>query len=151
MHPYIDLPQRRRGVPYKLAVLLAAAALPSLGCGGSDRPKTIETTGIVTYKGAPVEGAQVMFTSPTARPATATTNAEGRFELTTFEPGDGAVEGEHQVTITKTERVPGEDPKNPYPKTRHLLPTQYANPQKSPLSATISADGKTELKFALTD
>lgn len=134
-----------------LAVLLAAIALPLFGCGGSDRPTPIETTGLVTYQGQPVEGAQVMFTSESARPATATTNADGRFELTTHETGDGAVEGKHLVTITKTERVPGEDPNNPYPRIRHLLPTKYANPQKSPLTATISADGETDLKFVLGD
>ena len=151
MHRYSEPTQRRRGIHCMLAVLLAAIALPLFGCGGSDRPTPIETTGTVTYKGAPVEGAQVMFTSAGARPATATTNAEGRFELTTFERGDGAVEGQHRVTITKSERVPGEDPSNPYPRMRNLLPTKYANPRKSPLTATISADSETDLKFALGD
>jgi hypothetical protein len=150
MHLYSEPTQRRRGITYRLAVLLVVAALPSIGCGGSDRPTTIETSGIVTYKGAPVEGAQVMFTSPAARPATAMTDAEGRFELTTFATGDGAVEGKHRVTITKTERVSGADPNNPYADTRHMLPTKYSNPAKSPLSATIVDGGETDLKFALS-
>jgi len=131
--------------------MVAFVAVPMVGCGGDGRPKRIETSGIVTYRGAPVEGAQVMFTSPNARSATATTDAEGRFELTTFDTSDGAVEGKHRVTITKTERVPGADPNNPYADTRHLLPTKYSNPAKTPLSATIVDGGETDLTFALTD
>ena len=36
-------------------------------------------------------------------------------------------------------------------RTRNLLPTKYANPQKSPLTAVISVDQETDLKFALGD
>lgn len=130
---------------------LIVTAVGTVGCGGSDRPETIPATGVVTYQGQPVEGAQVMFTATAARPASAVTDAEGRFKLFTFVPGDGVVEGGHQVVITKTERVAGEDPQNPYPRMRNHLPEKYANPRTTPLSVTVSADGKTDFEFVLTD
>ena len=121
------------------------------GCGGGDRPDTIATSGIVTYQGKPVEGAQVMFTSEVARPASATTDGAGRFELTTFRSGDGAVASEYCITITKSEILPTEDTNNPYAQTRNALPGKYANPQTTPLTAKIVGGSPTELSFALED
>ena len=77
-------------------------ALPSLaGCGGHRGPEMAPASGVVTYQGQPLEGATVRFAGPAGRPSTGTTNVEGRFELSAFEPGDGAVVGENIVTITK--------------------------------------------------
>ena len=90
----------------RMSHLLAIAAVAALicGCGGSGNPDTYSVTGTVTLEGSPVGGALVSF-SPTGdgKPATGITDASGKYSLTTFSQGDGAVPGTYQVTITKYE------------------------------------------------
>lgn len=47
----------------------------------------------VTFKGQPVKGADIVFvpSTPEALAAFAKTGADGKFEMRTFEPGDGVV------------------------------------------------------------
>lgn len=121
-----------------------------LGCGGGG-PVTHPVTGTVTYHGQPVVGAQVMFTSDAGRAAEGTTDAEGKFTLTTFKPGDGALAGVHHVTVVKMETIPSKDPNNPYGAgAKSVLPARYANPKESPLQETVGA-AKNEFNFVLTD
>jgi len=133
-----------------------------LGCSSRDnqgvagRQKTYRVQGVVTYNGNPVEEATVVFNSPTEnRAASATTDAQGRFNLTTFEPGDGAVAGKHQVLITKirVDRGPPRDPEStpPPPKEISLLPAKYGKFQTSGLSADVTASGENRIEFKLTD
>jgi hypothetical protein len=82
------------------SVLLAAALLFCDGCLGSDRPATAPVRGQVTYRGKPVVGATLAFLCEGApRHALGTTDAAGNYQLTTFEPNDGAVIGTHVVTV----------------------------------------------------
>jgi hypothetical protein len=54
-----------------------------------------------------VAGASVAFLAPGAsRHAVGTTDEAGKFQLTTFEPNDGAIPGTHVVTVSKTESPP---------------------------------------------
>ena len=129
-----------------LALSLLVAALAT-GCGGN--PKTFQVGGTVTYRGKPVEGASVVFFPTGARPAAGKTDAQGRFTLLSYKPGDGAVLGEHVVCITKTIPDPKADPK--LLKSIFVLPECYNTPLKSPLRAKIAADGPNEFKFELTD
>jgi hypothetical protein len=73
------------------------------GCTGApDRPATVPVRGSVSYQGKPVAGAAVAFLAKGApRPAIGTTDAQGNFRLTTFTADDGAVPGEHLVTVEK--------------------------------------------------
>ena len=82
-----------------------AAVVMFTGCGGgSVGPDTEPVSGTVTMDGKPVEGAQVVFVpSGSGRAASGTTDASGRFKLTTFNPQDGAVVGSYAVTISKVE------------------------------------------------
>lgn len=77
------------------------------GCGRSatpGRPKTIPVHGVVKYKGAPVEGALVSLVpqDPKGKGAVGTTDSSGKFQLTTFTAGDGALPGSYFVKISKT-------------------------------------------------
>ena len=82
-----------------VSVALFGAAL---GCSGSDGPKMARVSGIVTHDDKPVEGAIVIFNSPLApRNAAGTTDAAGKFQLQTIEKLDGAVLGDHTVSIVK--------------------------------------------------
>ncbi|MCA9101642.1 MAG: carboxypeptidase-like regulatory domain-containing protein [Pirellulales bacterium] len=104
-------------------------------------------SGVVTYEGEPVEAAQVMFMPSSDRMATGVTDAEGRFELSTFEPGDGVVIGQHKVTVTK--RLPDPNNDSPYPQFFDALPPNYSNPANSGLSADVTADGENVFLFEL--
>jgi hypothetical protein len=89
-----------------LSTLLLAGLLTA-GCGGPAGPKTVPVSGVVQLDGQPLEGATVSFLPKAsgARPATATTDAQGKFTLGTFALGDGAVPGPHSVIVTKIKGV----------------------------------------------
>lgn len=80
-----------------------AASCCWLGCSRHPgRPETYPVTGKVTYKEQPVAGASVAFLAPGAPTfAVGKTDDAGNFTLTTFEPDDGAVAGNHVVTVKK--------------------------------------------------
>jgi hypothetical protein len=138
--------------------LLFCAALPLVlsGCG-KGHPGLVPVTGTVTYRGQAVEGARVMFmaaeaTSGNTPAANGKTDAQGRFSLMTFVPGDGAVPGNYRVLITKREEMPDpQQPKSPYKITRDLLPTRYGNPSRSGLKVEVKAGQTNDFEFKLTD
>jgi hypothetical protein len=89
-------------------VLVAALPAFVVGCGGTtaNHPPTFEVTGVVLYKGLPVPDAQVTFApSGEGQAAFGRTDAEGRYELTTFQPGDGVTAGRYVVTVVKFEQT----------------------------------------------
>lgn len=81
-------------------VLLAAGAI---GCAGESGPPTFKVSGTVTLDGQPVEGAVISFLDEKGGPynAVATSGPDGKYELTTFQKGDGAVEGKYNIMVTK--------------------------------------------------
>jgi hypothetical protein len=87
-------------------VLICASMM---GCGGgAARPELVPVSGTVLFKGEPVEGATVTFSNKDApRSAQGVTDASGKFRLTSYDTNDGAVPGEHAVTITKAAAVEG--------------------------------------------
>lgn len=148
-----------------LFVALAGLVTGWTGCGGKKsvpgRPDTVPVKVVVTYKGQPVEEANVQFlpavggdaTSGVA--ATGITDAQGTARLTTFDQNDGAVPGSYRVCIRKSVPVGGAgeaDPDAP-PKPaqyREELPVKYAAPETSGLTAEVSKS-QTEFIFDLTD
>jgi hypothetical protein len=143
----IDMP------PVRLPVMMLVAAIAALlsGCG-SKNPATYSVTGTVTYRGKPVENAGVMFMPSSGRPASARTDAQGRFTLRTYKDGDGAVEGENVVCITKMAPAPGDKTKDPMLGNMiSLLPQCYSTPITSPLKVTVNAKGPNEFSLELTD
>lgn len=84
---------------------LAVMAI-SLGCSGQNaggnRKTVYPVTGKVTLAGGPVAGATVMFSPMEGQPvATAISDAEGNYRLTTYEAADGAAAGSFKVLVTK--------------------------------------------------
>ena len=146
-------------------MILLLATLPLSGCSGSSedkwtkqRPETIPAGGSVTFKGEPLEGATVVFRSNGAQPQAAVgrTDKEGKFQLRTFEDGDGAVPGEQTVTITcvKSEG-PAEgtnlDEANVVIKEISLIPEKYGDPAKSGLKATVVPEQENQFTFDLKE
>ena len=115
-------------------------------------------TGVVTLDGKPVEGAAVMFMPKAGgRPATGTTDDKGRFELQTETAGDGALLGEHTVTVTLQETtgvtadpdgLSGEIAPGGI-KIKWIVPQRYSNPKTSNLKAKVEP-GMKPVEFELT-
>ena len=157
-----------------LASALAVCVLSGCG-GGGDTPAVASAGGVVTLKGAPVEGARVMFhpTAGGARTSYGTTDASGKFKMSTFGVNDGALLGHHKVTIVKAEiatekmsqadieamkqrgtsAMPGYDQMmgpggaKESAKPKMLIPDTYADKDKTTLEADVAADGPNEFTF----
>jgi hypothetical protein len=133
----------------------------TLGCGQAtdpNRPRTFPISGTVTQGGTPVEGAEVTF-QPTdgSHGAVGITDASGKYTLTTFRSGDGAVAGDYRVTISKYDRPvvtpksdgriadTGDEPEEDQAggrsfgdrEPKNLLPGKYARAETSGLTATV--------------
>lgn len=142
-----------------LLVCLAAAGLMAVpGCGGRpDRPQTHAVRGRIVLAGQPVESADVAFVPKVARqearPARGRTDAAGEFTVWTyFTPAEdlaGAVADEYVVVVTKVE-LPATAEEALSRPASSLLPSRYASPQTSGLSATVKADGPNWFEFELS-
>ncbi len=132
-----------------VAKLLPAIAL-LVGCGPQQMtPHPVR--GRVLVRGKPAMGADVSFFGLDAELRTAaapfprgTTDEDGVFELTSFELGDGAPEGEYAVTVVW--RAGSADEVDPELHDEHPdhLRGRYANPNESPLRAEV-LDGDNDL------
>lgn len=95
-------------------------------------------TGSVLYNGAAPEGAVVLLhpVSPgsTVRPK-GLVKSNGTFQLTTYQPGDGAPVGRYKLTVewNKFIQKGGEPVEGP-----NVLPEKYSQPQTSPVSVTVT-------------
>ena len=113
--------------------------------------------GTVTYKNEPVAGATVTFWAASApRAAIGQTDAKGNFQLTTFDPNDGAIVGTHTVTVTKPpESAPANATEMATAKaatapTKPPLPTKYARADSTPLKFEVKS-GPNTAPLELTD
>lgn len=141
-----------------LAASLVAASSLLVGC--SSGTKTYTVTGTVTYKSAPVEGADVMLTpakeDPAMKPARGTTDAAGKFTVKTyFAPGDernGATAGVYKVTLQKIPQSTGiVDPYKPGGMPKNELPGKYSSPLQTPFEKEVKASGGNDFPLELTD
>lgn len=161
----------KRAPTFTLSLLTLLAL--SAGCGqgtDSNRPKTFPVSGTVTQDGQPVEGANVSFhAADGSAGAVGITDASGNYTLTTFSASDGAVAGDHKVTITKTDRPvveatsdgsvadTGDEPEEQQGtqsseeggRPKNLLPEKYASPETSELTATVSESGENKFDFQI--
>lgn len=128
----------------------------------SDRPATHPVSGTVTMNGQPVARANLSFQlADGSGSAAGVTDNQGRYELTTFTAGDGAVPGEYLVAITQFEEPPpgagvpddhpDYNPNLPEFVPKNLLPERYATAKSSGLKATVVEGPNTGVDFELTD
>jgi len=160
----IELMKFRSALSPALFGLLVVVAFA--GCGSSSNPATYPVTGTVTFEGKPLAGANVGFsaTDENTRGAIGVTDSEGKYSLTTFEQGDGAMAGTFKVTVSKFDGpetavqladpsadTGGEMPADYSPEastaparpSKNLLPQQYLRPQTTPLSFTVETGPNT--------
>ena len=115
-----------------VSVALALALIPGWGCGSSkDAPytaPTIPVKGTVTYRGKPLTRGTVTFESvDNGKEANGEIKPDGSYELTSFKTGDGAVAGEHRVSISDTDKKQG-------------VPIKYRSLGSSKIVIDVSAD-----------
>jgi hypothetical protein len=136
---------RRRAVWANRSSLLLLALVAGCNRSGLD---LAPVEGIVTYNGAPVADAGVMFAPAQGPPAMATTDAEGKFTLTTANY-PGALIGEHRVSISKVETIAIPQQRGfPLYQHKHQIPEKYADVSTSELTASV-VDDDNHIEFDL--
>lgn len=155
-----------------LPVIVVALSLP--GCSGEGPQTTYQVTGTVTMVGAPVADAMVVFVGDDKQPAaTGRTDSTGKYTLTTYEAGDGAVEGKYVAIVIKADAAKNEemsedeahaavvsgaaapddghaaDGEDETASSGSLLPEKYASKALSDLNVTVesSDDNVIDLKL----
>lgn len=121
-----------------IAVVLVAA-----GCGDG-RPRIVPTSGVVLMNGKPLTGHAgfVRVVPAGARSATGRIDpADGRFSLTTYEAGDGCVEGTHPAAVIVNTTIGG---------TRlvWITPERYGDDKTSGLTVNITGE-KADIELRL--
>ena len=132
----------------KNCVVVAACLLAfvCLGCAPSG-PEIAGVEGVVTMDGEPLPDAMVVFIPESGRPAGASTDSQGRYELNFTEGRKGAMLGKNRVRIS-TAADPSETPDGqPIPGRPETVPSQYNS--QSTLEFTVVA-GKNTANFDLT-
>lgn len=136
--------------------LALAFGLVALGCNRG--PQLAKVRGAVSVDGKPVTTGTITFQSELGRPAFGVIGPDGTYSLTTHVPDDGAIVGEHVVTIHATRVGAGSlAPTTPEEelalsqkgakggavlipgKVEWLVPEKYATAQTSTLRATVEA------------
>jgi hypothetical protein len=122
------------------------------GCGGYRAPKidrvpTVPAAGEITFDGKPIPGALVVLhpkdtSNPKVLPARGHVGADGKFVLSTYDTGDGAVPGQYAVTVEWYQLIKEGDSARPGP---NVLPKKYATPHTSDIPVVTIADGQSTL------
>jgi hypothetical protein len=118
---------------YGLFLIVAISIAGATGCWRSEMGTV---TGTVTQAGLPVRDAEVTFLTSGRPTSVGTTDAEGRFTLSTRRLNDGAYAGQHVVVITKSP-----------PSAR---PDKYQSPDTTPLRADVVAGQANTVTFDLS-
>lgn len=156
---------------YSAAVLtLCMGVLASVGCNKKRMKGLVPAQGVVTLNGEPVAEAMIMFTpaqiGTDALAASTMTDSNGKFKMTTVDPGDGVFPGDYSVTVVKDEmqggltleqarlnaQNPDEARKNGSSDEAmviHHLPAKYSDMNTTDLKITIPSSGQKNLEIAL--
>lgn len=122
-----------------LGPLLGAACLTVvfglMGCG-TGGPRTAPVQGTVTYQGKRVPYGSIMF-QPDDGPAATANIQDGVYHLTTFRDGDGAILGNHRVTVISLVDQGDRLPEDRSPLPPALVPLKYSFPDQSGLTAVV--------------
>ena len=118
---------------------LVLASVCLVGCSGEPQEPVYSVHGQVLWEGQPLADALVVLhrLDRQGRNLTARTDSAGRFEMTTYQPGDGAPLGLYAATVEYRELVQEGDEQ--MRNGRNLLPARYANPETSGLRCEVQA------------
>lgn len=156
------------------AALLPLALFCMAGCGGGSTggEPVYAVTGNIKMNGAVLPDATVIFSPMGEQPtATGKTDAEGNFNLTTYEFADGAAAGSYKVIVSKNMMKSGGEASEGLQDDGHeqkaaaasshskksgavdgvnLVPEKYSTASSSPLDAEVKADGENNFSFTIS-
>ena len=147
---------KRWSVSRSLLGACVLSILGTLGCSKGGIP-TYPVAGTIKYEsGQPVPGAVITFSvvGPIDKDhkvsATGTADEQGNFTITTYGPDDGALEGQHQITVHEPAPPPGwdRDTQGAPPKK---IPPKYYSFGTSGLDIDVKTDGPNELNIVIAD
>jgi hypothetical protein len=139
-----------RESPRRVLVAYLAGLALIVGCAEDDgRIEVYPVSGKVLVRGAPAEAAQVVFypvaeelRKPGMPIPEAVTDAEGIFQLRSYDPKDGAPAGEYTVSVYWPGPAPPDaDPAAGTYNPKDRLAGRYLDPNKSGLNVTIEEGG----------
>jgi len=122
--------RRHRAFSHLLPLVALGALAATTGCGDG-RPARVPVSGRVLIDGKPLTHGYVRFAPADSRASTGQLDANGRFALTCFDPGDGAVIGLHKVSVMAQEPIGQET-------IKWHAPKMYADPELSKLTQEIT-------------
>lgn len=133
----------RRAVALVVGVVVALAAA---GCGDG-RLKCHPVSGQVLYNGEPLSGVDLAFhpvdpKNDTGYPPHATTDADGKFTLTTYQKDDGAPAGEWKVAVAFAVQAVDEG-SDQAKKLPFQVPAQYQRKDSTPLTVSVKPGSNT--------
>jgi hypothetical protein len=150
------------------AILTGLGLVWAVGCGDdTGLGRRYPVSGMVTYKGKPVEKGLISFrpTHPEGRAAGGAI-ADGSYSLETAGNNDGALTGTYQVTITARDvdvakalaEAKAKNPRVPWQlaefqaqkKGKSLIPVRYSSPETSGLTREVKEQSN-RFDFELTD
>jgi len=121
-------------------IVVVLCVLPlCCGCGRGGRPEIAPVSGQVLVDGQPLANGRIEFIPERSRSSYGNLDAEGRFELTCRDPGDGAVLGTHHIAVDGSEVL---STTNTVTKLKWHAPKKYASAATSGLTETISEPRK---------
>ncbi|MDR2438070.1 MAG: DUF4198 domain-containing protein [Planctomycetaceae bacterium] len=141
-------------------IIFCSVTVLLIGCSENNTIDTEAVTGTVTLNGQPLDGASVSFSpkvSGQGTSAAGTTDAQGKYVLQTplGAAQAGTSQGEYIVLIRKyTQKATGQKIKDDrggeteITQPVNTLPTIYADPEKTPFSASVKP-GKNTYDFDL--
>jgi ribosomal protein S27AE len=147
------------------ALIVAALAVWLLIGRGPSRLSVYKVEGVVLFQGEPASGARVTlfpeFNKKHRYFPSGKVGPDGKFQLTTYAPDDGAPAGRYKVTIVRGQmdmqlfeelsktKTPEEVRRIAEDMAQDPLYSQYAEPSKSGLTAEITAGTNKPLEFKL--
>ncbi len=132
---------------FSCAILLGVAT----GCG-EGQLATAPARGEIRIDGKPLANAYVVFTPEKGPCATAHSDDDGGFVLSTYRDGDGAVVGKHYVTVSARESTnePARGAPGLTQPGRSLIPVRYNNSATSGLTYNVTAGNENRFTIVLT-
>ena len=135
-----------RSARFAVAMAIAILSQQANGCRRSD---IVPVSGRVTFEGRPVPQAVVRFLHDSRLMAAGGTDADGRYRLTTRQPGDGAYLGRYKVMIAPWVAAPGDSSEAPAEPVRPDIPEVLHNAATSQLAVEVTAEGPNQFDFEL--
>ena len=110
--------------------LLMCLMLAVAGCRDG-RPTRVSVSGFVLIDGQPLKRGVIKFVPAGGRPSVGNIEAGGRFTLTCYDGGDGAIPGTHRVQVSANRVISNT-------KIEWYAPTKYADFRTSELRVEIT-------------